>query len=169
MCLLVVFPVSMPVTNDCFVYKCTILMSTHRIFLPVTIVCTFITCNVTPPPSRYIFETPSGVMCLDIHPEHPYLVAAGLYDGTVLVYDLQENSKEAIYKATANTGKHSDPVWQVCKSLRCVRMHVIITPKKVLALGFFSSCVTNTVMEQSYGLLYRGGVCLRGCTQNATF
>ncbi|XP_064391990.1 LOW QUALITY PROTEIN: dynein axonemal intermediate chain 1-like [Halichondria panicea] len=62
---------------------------------------------------EYIFETPSGVMCLDIHPEHPYLVAAGLYDGTVLVYDLQENSKEAIYKATANTGKHSDPVWQV--------------------------------------------------------
>ncbi len=62
---------------------------------------------------RYIFDTPSGVMCLDIHPEHPYLVTAGLYDGTVLVYDLQENSTEASYKATANTGKHTDPVWQV--------------------------------------------------------
>ena len=52
-------------------------------------------------------------MCLDIHPEHPSLVAAGLYDGTVLVYDLEQNCREPVYKATANTGTHTDPVWQV--------------------------------------------------------
>ena len=30
---------------------------------------------------RYIYPVQSGVMCLDIHPEHSSLVAVGLYDG----------------------------------------------------------------------------------------
>ena len=34
----------------------------------------------------YIFYTEAGVMCLDIHPDHPYLVACGFYDGSVGVY-----------------------------------------------------------------------------------
>ncbi len=32
---------------------------------------------------RYIFHTESGVMCLDVHPEHSNLVAVGFYDGKV--------------------------------------------------------------------------------------
>ena len=52
-------------------------------------------------------------MCLDIHPEHPFLLAVGLYDGAVAVYDLREGPNNPIYKSTARMGKHTDPVWQV--------------------------------------------------------
>ena len=62
---------------------------------------------------RYIFSMTSGVMCLDIHSEHPFLLAVGLYDGTVAVYDLREGPNNPIYKSTARMGKHTDPVWQV--------------------------------------------------------
>ena len=52
-------------------------------------------------------------MSLDIHPEHPYLIAVGLYDGTVAVYTLKDKGSNPLYRSTANTGKHTDPVWQV--------------------------------------------------------
>ena len=52
-------------------------------------------------------------MCLDIHPEHQFLVAVGFYDGSVAVYNVQEKVQDPIYKSTANNGKHTDPVWQV--------------------------------------------------------
>ena len=52
-------------------------------------------------------------MSLDIHPEHPYLIAVGLYDGTVAVYTLKDKGSNPLYRSTAKTGKHTDPVWQV--------------------------------------------------------
>ena len=30
---------------------------------------------------RLVYELDSGVMCLDLHPKHPFLLAVGLYDG----------------------------------------------------------------------------------------
>ena len=63
---------------------------------------------------RYVFQVDSGVMSLDIHQEHPHLVAVGLYDGTVAVYTLKDKtSSNPLYRSTAKTGKHTDPVWQV--------------------------------------------------------
>lgn len=62
---------------------------------------------------EYIFHTMSGVMCLDIHNHLSYLVAVGFYDGCVAVYNLKENGTNPVYKSTAKTGKHTDPVWQV--------------------------------------------------------
>lgn len=61
---------------------------------------------------RYIFGLTSGVMCLDIHPENAFLVAVGLYDGKVAVYDFRE-VKNPVFQSDARTGKHTDPVWQV--------------------------------------------------------
>ena len=52
-------------------------------------------------------------MCLDFHPKTPALLAVGLYDGTVLVYDIRNRSKKPIYQSTVRTHKHTDPVWQV--------------------------------------------------------
>ena len=52
-------------------------------------------------------------MSLDIHPEHPYLIAVGLYDGTVAVYTLKDKGSNPLYRSTAKTGKHTDPVWQL--------------------------------------------------------
>lgn len=62
---------------------------------------------------EYIYPTNSGVLCLDIHEQHSYLVAVGFYDGCVAVYDLKEEGLEPVYKSTAKSGKHTDPVWQV--------------------------------------------------------
>ena len=62
---------------------------------------------------RYTYSLTSGVMCLDIHPDQPFVLVIGLYDGTVAVYDLREGENNPIYKSTARTGKHTDPVWQV--------------------------------------------------------
>lgn len=62
---------------------------------------------------EYIYHTSSGVLCLDIHEQHSYLVAVGFYDGCVAVYNLKEEGMEPVYKSTAKTGKHTDPVWQV--------------------------------------------------------
>ncbi|CAJ1051534.1 dynein%2C axonemal, intermediate chain 1, paralog 2 [Xyrichtys novacula] len=62
---------------------------------------------------EYIYPTDSSVLCLDIHEQHSHLVAVGFYDGSVAVYNLKEAGPEPVYKSTAKTGKHTDPVWQV--------------------------------------------------------
>ncbi|XP_033750676.1 dynein intermediate chain 2, ciliary-like isoform X2 [Pecten maximus] len=60
---------------------------------------------------EFIYETDSGLMCLDVHPEHPYLVVVGYYDGSVGVFNVE--CKEPVHRCTAKNGKHTDPVWQV--------------------------------------------------------
>ncbi|KAM8961714.1 dynein axonemal intermediate chain 1 [Pelodytes ibericus] len=62
---------------------------------------------------EYIFNTNSGIMCLDIHKEHPYLVAVGFYDGNVAIYNLKTATSQPNYMSSAKCGKHTDPVWQV--------------------------------------------------------
>lgn len=56
-------------------------------------------------------QTDDHVMSLDFHPESPALLAVGLYDGVVLVYDIRNKSKQPIYKSSIKTKKHTDPVW----------------------------------------------------------
>ena len=41
------------------------------------------------------------------------MVAAGLYDGSVAVYNLQVGGALPVHQCSALTGKHSDTVWQV--------------------------------------------------------
>lgn len=63
---------------------------------------------------EYQFQTESGVMCLDFHPQNPALLAVGLYDGTVMVFDIRlKGNNKPIYMSTVRTDKHTDPVWQV--------------------------------------------------------
>ncbi|KAI9190755.1 WD40-repeat-containing domain protein [Polychytrium aggregatum] len=63
---------------------------------------------------EYLYVTESGVMCLDFHPQHPSMIAVGLYDGTVSVFNMQKKMDSPIYKSNSKGGKHTDPVWQVC-------------------------------------------------------
>jgi len=60
-----------------------------------------------------VYNTDSGVMSLDIHPEYPSLIAVGFYDGTVGVFNTAESSGVPKYTSSAKNGKHTDPVWQV--------------------------------------------------------
>lgn len=59
------------------------------------------------------FETDSGVMCLDVHPQHPHWICAGFYDGSVAIFSAVDKRDGAIHRCTAKNGKHTDPVWQV--------------------------------------------------------
>uniref|UniRef100_G1QYC4 Dynein axonemal intermediate chain 1 n=1 Tax=Nomascus leucogenys TaxID=61853 RepID=G1QYC4_NOMLE len=62
---------------------------------------------------EYMFSSDSGIMCLDIHVDHPYLVAVGHYDGNVAIYNLKKPHSQPSFRSSAKSGKHSDPVWQV--------------------------------------------------------
>ena len=46
------------------------------------------------------------------------MLAAGLSDGNVAVYNLQKNPQKPSYISTARNGKHTDIVWQVKKFFR---------------------------------------------------
>lgn len=75
-------------------------------------ICCYTIKNPTWP--EYSFSTESGVMCLDFHQQHPALLAVGLYDGTVMVFDIRlKGNNKPIYMSTVRTAKHTDPVWQV--------------------------------------------------------
>ncbi|XP_075247342.1 dynein intermediate chain 2, ciliary-like isoform X2 [Convolutriloba macropyga] len=68
---------------------------------------------------EFMFETESGVMCVDVHPTYPYLMCVGLYSGHVAVYNmLQHQSFEPeVMRAppimSTAEEKHADPVWQI--------------------------------------------------------
>eukprot|EP00397_Hematodinium_sp_SG-2012_P028685 GEMP01030222.1.p1 GENE.GEMP01030222.1~~GEMP01030222.1.p1 ORF type:complete len:660 (+),score=160.44 GEMP01030222.1:34-2013(+) len=62
---------------------------------------------------EYVFNTESGVCSLDWHKTRPALLAVGLYDGTVLVYDVRGRNRKPMYTSTVRTKKHTDPVWEV--------------------------------------------------------
>ncbi len=59
------------------------------------------------------FKTPSSVMCLDWHPNHPSLLVAGLHDGTVCVFDVRVSKSDPIFSSTDPNTKHTGPVWEV--------------------------------------------------------
>jgi len=62
---------------------------------------------------EYVYSTTSGIMSIDIHETHSYLVCVGFYDGSVGVFNILEKNPEPTFLSTAKTGKHTDPVWQV--------------------------------------------------------
>jgi dynein intermediate chain 1 len=59
------------------------------------LICLYSLKNTTHP--EYAYSCEAGVMCLDFHPESAALLAVGLYDGTVLVYDVRNKHKKPIY------------------------------------------------------------------------
>lgn len=61
-------------------------------------------------PQRVI-KTKQSVTSLDFSTDHPHLLAAGFYDGSVAIYDLRDAGDKPALEALHSTGKHSDPVW----------------------------------------------------------
>jgi len=59
------------------------------------LICLYSLKNTTHP--EYSFTTEAGVMTLDFHPKSAALLAVGLYDGTVLVFDVRNKHKKPIY------------------------------------------------------------------------
>ncbi|NXK87489.1 DNAI1 protein, partial [Formicarius rufipectus] len=62
---------------------------------------------------EFVFSSNSGVMCLDFNSEHPHLMAVGFYDGNVAIYNLKKATSQPIHRSSPESGKHTEPVWQV--------------------------------------------------------
>lgn len=68
---------------------------------------------------EFAFHLDSGVLCLAFHPTEPALLACGLYDGSVCVFDMRmvsqsrDGSTRPLFRSTVRTGKHTDQVWEV--------------------------------------------------------
>ena len=87
------------------------------------VVCVFSLKNPSYP--EYLCSAHCGVLCVDIHPGHPHMLAVGLSDGNVAVYNLQQPTYKPTYISTANNGKHHDIVWQVFFIFALVRYDTI--------------------------------------------
>eukprot|EP00002_Diphylleia_rotans_P031932 TRINITY_DN6660_c0_g1_i3.p1 TRINITY_DN6660_c0_g1~~TRINITY_DN6660_c0_g1_i3.p1 ORF type:complete len:353 (+),score=64.46 TRINITY_DN6660_c0_g1_i3:171-1229(+) len=60
-----------------------------------------------------IIHTTSGVTSVDFSSTHPNLLAVGMYDGTVAIFDVRRADGKPLVESGQNSGKHSDPVWEV--------------------------------------------------------
>lgn len=74
-------------------------------------ICFFTIKNPSYP--EYICMTSSAAMAIDIHPNFPYMIVVGLYDGNVEVYNVQATCKKPAFKSNAVLDKHSGIVWEV--------------------------------------------------------
>ena len=75
------------------------------------VVCVFSLKNPSYP--EYLCTAHCGILCVDIHPYHPHMLAVGLSDGNVAIFNLQQDTFKPAYISTAKDGKHQDIVWQV--------------------------------------------------------
>ncbi|CAF0989978.1 unnamed protein product [Rotaria magnacalcarata] len=63
-------------------------------------------------PERF-FHTPAGVTAVAFSVKFPSLLAVGLFDGTVNVYDVQTNGDKPLLDTEESLGKHTAPVWHL--------------------------------------------------------
>ena len=59
-----------------------------------------------------IYQSDTGIMCLDVHPTKNYLTACGLYDGSVVIYNINENQETYLFRSLPKNG-HTEPVWSI--------------------------------------------------------
>eukprot|EP00817_Percolomonadidae_sp_ATCC50343_P005702 CAMPEP_0117427296 /NCGR_PEP_ID=MMETSP0758-20121206/7174_1 /TAXON_ID=63605 /ORGANISM="Percolomonas cosmopolitus, Strain AE-1 (ATCC 50343)" /LENGTH=657 /DNA_ID=CAMNT_0005212851 /DNA_START=18 /DNA_END=1991 /DNA_ORIENTATION=+ len=74
-------------------------------------VCCFSLKNPSYP--EYQFSTSVGVTSIDFHPEHHSLLCAGLYNGSVAIYDIRQKGNSPLIQSSVHSGQHQDVVWQV--------------------------------------------------------
>ncbi|XP_075471997.1 dynein axonemal intermediate chain 4 isoform X2 [Ascaphus truei] len=60
-----------------------------------------------------VFHCESGVTALDFSALNPNLLAVGMYNGTVAIYNVQHIDDATILDSSDNPNKHTSPVWQL--------------------------------------------------------
>ncbi|XP_068095374.1 dynein axonemal intermediate chain 4 isoform X2 [Hyperolius riggenbachi] len=60
-----------------------------------------------------IFHCESGVTAVDFSAASPNLLAVGMYDGTVAIYNVQSKDDAPVLDSRDNPNKHTCPVWQL--------------------------------------------------------
>jgi dynein intermediate chain 1 len=59
------------------------------------------------------YKTDTSVLSLDFHPVKTSYLVAGMYDGTVSVFDIKQKIQTPIILCDIKLQRHMDPVWQV--------------------------------------------------------
>ena len=77
--------------------------------------CVFSLKNPTFP--EYICLSSCAILCLDVNHYHPHMLAVGLMNGNVAVYNLQIKSKHPTYISDSINGKHRNLINQVTNPL----------------------------------------------------
>eukprot|EP00731_Ephydatia_muelleri_P007403 Em0003g1651a len=60
-----------------------------------------------------VYHAPSGVTSLNFSQIHPNLLAAGLYNGTLMLYNIRSTEHDFLLDSRDAMYKHTAPVWQV--------------------------------------------------------
>ncbi|NWW91332.1 WDR78 protein, partial [Rhynochetos jubatus] len=60
-----------------------------------------------------IFRCEHGVTALDFSMASPNLLAVGMYDGSVAIYNVRSRNAAALLDSSESTNKHTGPVWQL--------------------------------------------------------
>lgn len=60
-----------------------------------------------------VYTCPEGVTSVDFSKMHPALLAVGMYDGGVAIYNVKGSKDEAMIDNLQSPGKHTAPVWQI--------------------------------------------------------
>eukprot|EP00775_Hariotina_reticulata_P012390 gene12390-12525_t len=61
----------------------------------------------------WCFDTKSAVTGVTFSKRNPHILAVGMHDGTIAVYDVRSRQLLPLMSSTAQTGKHLGPVWKV--------------------------------------------------------
>ncbi|XP_063795210.1 dynein axonemal intermediate chain 4 isoform X2 [Pseudophryne corroboree] len=75
------------------------------------LVCCWSLKNTTWP--ERIYHCDSGVTALDFSVSSPDLLAVGMYNGTVAIYNVQNKDNVPVLDSSDNPNKHTCPVWQL--------------------------------------------------------
>lgn len=99
-----------------------------------------------------IIRTKHSVTAVDFSIEHPHLVAAGFYDGSVHIYDIRDKGEKPSMESAHATGKHSEAVWGVqwvCKdaSKRGEQLLSVSTDGTVKQWSMKKGLVPHDVMQ----------------------
>ncbi|KAL5017570.1 hypothetical protein ScPMuIL_007159 [Solemya velum] len=60
-----------------------------------------------------VYQCKEGVTAVDFSVANPNLLAAGMYDGGVAIYNVRNSEDEPVVDNFHSTGKHSAPVWHI--------------------------------------------------------
>ncbi|NXC42365.1 WDR78 protein, partial [Penelope pileata] len=60
-----------------------------------------------------IFQCEHGVTALDFSTTKPNLLAVGMYNGTIVIYDVQSRNSTTLFDSGECSDKHTGPVWQL--------------------------------------------------------
>ena len=104
--------------------------------------CVFSLKNPTFP--EYICLSSCAILCLDVNPYHPHMLAVGLMNGNVAVYNLQIKTKHPTYISDSINGKHrnlinqvTENTWENGASKSIITLHFLGTFRYIFVILYF--------------------------------